>query len=149
MFSSELPCRSVGVLIRKREDPKLFLCLYRKVRPIGLAMPAGHKNRGEDTGDTARRETLEETGIRIINMRRQCIIAVDDVECSRGEKMHWWTVYEVLSYDGEPCLEKPREPEKHEWVKWMTAEEIREYVKKDDCDPSWSRQIWRIFGIVG
>lgn len=145
MAKSELPCRSVGVLIRKRDDPNLFLCLYRKVQPKGLAMPAGHSNKWEEAGVTARRETLEEVGIKIVNMRRHAEIPVMDVECSRGEKTHWWTVFEVLSYEGEP---KRMEPEKHEFVKWMTAAEIAAYIRKDDCDPSWSRKLWRVLEVI-
>lgn len=145
MAKSELPCRSVGIFIRNKDDPKKFLCLYRKVQPKGLAMPAGHKNPGEEVGEAARRETLEETGIRIVNMIRLAEIPVMDVECSRGEKTHWWTVFEVVSYEGEPKL---MEPEKHEFVKWLTAEDIVAYVKKDDCDPSWSRKLWRVLEII-
>lgn len=140
-------CRSVGSVIRNPQNTGQILVLYRKVRPIGLAGPAGHTNPWEAEGDSIRRETFEETGIEIIHMDRHPDIAVPNVECSRGQRFHWWSVFKVLSYRGEPCLEKPKEPEKHDWVKWMDVAEIKKYVNKCDCDPSWEI-IWRILGII-
>ncbi|MDP1719208.1 MAG: NUDIX hydrolase [bacterium] len=140
-------CRSVGAVIRNQQDRKKILVLHRKVQPVGLACPAGHTNPWEDAGDAIRRETNEETGIEIVDMHRYPDIAVPGVKCSRGQNFHWWSVFEVLSYRGEPCLEKPNEPEKHDWVRWMDAEEIRKYIDKCDRDLSWEI-IWKILKII-
>src|SRR3990167_5052530 len=61
-------CHSVGAVIKNSKGE--YLMLYRLVKPIGLAMPAGHVESGEEPGDAIRREVLEETGIRAINMTR-------------------------------------------------------------------------------
>lgn len=140
-------CRSVGAVIRDSQDRKKILVLHRKVRPIGLAGPAGHAEPWEDVGDAVRREILHETGVEIVDMHRYPDIAVPGVKCSRGQSFHWWSVFEVLRYRGEPCLETPNEPENHDWVKWMAKEEIGKYIDKRDRDPSWEI-IWRICGII-
>lgn len=138
-------CKAVGAIIKNKQG--LYLVVYRLVEPKGIAMPAGHINFGEDPGDAIRRETLEETGIRIINMRwaYDNFIHLGPRQCSRGQSFHEWFVFEVLTWEGEAMR---REPDKHEFVGFMSAEKIAEFTEKGDADPSWSRFIWNRLGII-
>lgn len=140
-------CKAVGSIIKN--EAGLYLVVYRLKDPKGLAMPAGHIKYGEDAGDAIRRETLEETGIRIINMRRNSERLIDighhNRQCTRGATFHDWIVFEVLTWEGEP---QRCEPDKHEFVRFMSSEEISQYVEKGDVDPSWSKFIWKERGIL-
>ena len=135
-------CHSVGAVIKNSKGE--YLMLYRLVKPIGLAMPAGHVESGEEPGDAIRREVLEETGIRVINMTRRWEQIVS-VGCSRGILTHIWHVFEVKSYQGEPELKEPR---KHKFVRFMSPDEIRQYAARKDFDPSWSCFILKDLGIL-
>ncbi len=135
-------CYSVGAVIKNPKGE--YLMLYRLVKPHGLAMPAGHIDPGEEPGVAVRREVLEETGIRIINIVRRWEQIVP-VECSRGATVHFWYVFDVKSYQGEPEL---REPHKHKFLRFMSLEEIRQYADRKDFDPSWSNFIFKDLSIL-
>jgi hypothetical protein len=54
--------------------------------------------------------------------------------CRRGYQSHEWWVYEVTGWRGTPSL---KEQEKHAFMKFMSKEEIGEYVRQHDVDPAW------------
>lgn len=137
-------CNSVGMIVQNKK--KEYLVLYKKVRPEGLAMPAGHINQWEAHGDAARRELYEETGLIAQDIRQVYSQVIGThIPCSRGVKLHFWAVYQILSYKGTPEL---REPDKHRFLRFMPVAEIREFVERGDCDPAWSERIWQEAGVL-
>lgn len=126
------PGKSVGAIIKNNEDK--FLCLYRLKYPKGLAFLAGHINSGESPKMAVKREVKEEAGINIL--RLSCLfIEVFLNPCGRGDyDGHEWYVYKVLEWEGEV---ENMEESKHSFVKFLSWEEIQEYIKKGEYDPAW------------
>lgn len=133
------PGKSVGAIIKNAAGQ--YLCLYRLKRPIGLAFIAGHIDPEDKSPEAALvREVEEEAGLKVINFK----LIENKVllnPCSRGLKEigrdydgHEWFFYEVTGYEGEPQL---MEPTKHQFVKFLSREEIKPYLSENDCDPAW------------
>jgi 8-oxo-dGTP pyrophosphatase MutT (NUDIX family) len=142
------PGKSVGAIIR---DPSgAFLVLSRKKYPRGLALPAGHIliNEGEKPEEAMCREVLEETGIQV-KRYRELLHRIFPNECSRLDENsknyngHEWWVYEVLEWEGEPCL---REPDKHDFVSFMPLPELLKPTRL--WDPAWREYILPALGII-
>ena len=125
------PRVSVGAVIRDKNG--CFLALYRKSFPEGLAFVAGHSEAYEDPDASLKREVKEETGIIV---RGHDLILEETFEnpCGKGFKSHEWRVYDITFWEGDP---KVMEPDKHAFVKFLTANEIMSYIKKRDIDPAW------------
>ncbi len=110
------PGKSVGAVIRDKDGA--ILVLYRKKRPLGLALPAGHINEGETPPDAMQREVYEETGLEV-KRYREVLHGTFPNPCSRTDAAgksydgHEWWVYEVVEWSGVPRL---MEPDKHEFV---------------------------------
>ena len=86
--SGEYWHEAAGVFAAKPDGT--FLFFDRTKYPLGLTIPAGHGDIGEQSSITARRELREETGI---NAHILTPIASDDVwgdECRRGADVHRW-----------------------------------------------------------
>lgn len=126
-------CESVGAVIRNEKGE--FLVLYRLEKPKGLALPAGHLLPHEDPGDAIRRAVLEKTGIKLVNIRR-IIQKVVFAGCRFGIRNHWWNIYEALKWEGKPQLFQPK---RHQFVKFMSAEEIHDYIKRGEMLVAWSK----------
>lgn len=70
-----------------------FLFFERTQHPLGLTVPAGHRNNGEATETTGVRELAEETGLRVTSLSH---IATHDIwgdECRRGADVHRWHIF--------------------------------------------------------
>ena len=136
------PSDSVGLIAKK--DSK-YLMLERLKHPMGLACVAGHRDvvNGikEDFTEAGFREWLEETGSTAKGLKF-ILAATFPNPCSRlpGFDGHQWRVYEVTSWVGEPQL---MEPTKHGFVKWMSSEEIQEWIQTGKpTDPAWFKFIF-------
>ncbi|MFH1759110.1 MAG: NUDIX domain-containing protein [Patescibacteria group bacterium] len=142
------PRKSVGAIIT--DDEGKYLCLYRKGKDEndptkGLAFVAGHldwvdgeKTKLEYPKTALVREGEEEVGVKIRSAR----LALHETypnPCGKGFDTHEWFVYWVTSYECQPIN---LEPGKHEWIRFLTAYEIAEFVGRGDCDPAWSKHIW-------
>lgn len=134
--------KSVGAIIKNEKGE--YLVLYRRKEPLGLALPAGHIDGKETPEETLRREVLEETGLKVVDLKEVFYgeIPVSRAHC--GHSSHQWWVYEAR-VDGEPEL---KEPTKHEFVRFMSLEEMRPYVEKLDYDSAWFKYILPALGII-
>lgn len=133
------PGKSVGAIIKNQDGQ--FLCLYRLKYPVGLAFIAGHVDPEDKTPENALiREVKEEADLTVKKFK---LIANKVLlnPCARGLKEigkdydgHEWFFYEVEEYEGEPKL---MEPAKHKFVKFLSKEELKQYLTANDCDPAW------------
>ena len=115
-MSSELnrPKVGVGVLIFK--DNKILLGKRKNSHgDDSWCPPGGHLEFNEELEDCANRETLEETGIKIKNIK--LITATNDIFIK--ENKHYITLHLIADYDsGEVKLMEPEKCEKWEWFSW-------------------------------
>lgn len=140
------PKDSVGMIAKNEKGE--FLMLERLKHPVGLACVAGHldhtEEKREDFLHGASREWLEETGSVARNMKFLFEETFPN-PCRGGYDGHLWRVYEVLEFSGEPHLV---EDGKHGFVKWMSVEEILNWVESGKpVDPAWFTFIFPRLGI--
>lgn len=131
------PSHDVGAVIKN--DKGEYLCLYRLKHPVGLAFVAGHLDDGELPEQGLKREVLEESNL-LVKRIKLVFDAVVKTECGRRDEtgdrfnIHQWWVYDVLEWEGSPWL---KEPNKHQFIRFMPLEEIKQYAEKGDFDPAW------------
>lgn len=140
------PRKSVGAVIKN--DKGEFLCLYRRRFPEGLAFLAGHLDfvDGQLEGPEValKREVLEEAGLVVNDCYLVCHQTFPNL-CSLGFNCHEWFVYEVTDYSGQPRL---MESDKHEWVRFLSIDEIKEFIEEGDYDPAWVEFTFPFLGIL-
>jgi len=110
----ERPKVGMGVIVRK--DGKVLL--GKRKGSHGEAtwcFPGGHLEFKESLEDCAKRETLEETGVKIKNLRFGTI--TNDI--FEREDKHYITIYMISDYDsGEVKNMEPEKCEGWEWFEW-------------------------------
>ncbi len=113
------PRVGVGVLIK--HDGKVLLGKRKGSHGTGeWALPGGHLEFGESIENCAIREVMEETGIKIKNLKFETFTNDVFVE----DEKHYITLFVSCEYDcGELAL---KEPEKCEQWRWFLWEEIPE-----------------------
>lgn len=108
------PRVGIGVYILK--DGKVLI--GKRIGPHGTgtwSAPGGWLEYGESWEDCAKRETLEETGIRIKNIRFGTV--TNDI--SEEESKHVITVHMVADFDsGDPRVIEPAKWETWRWFHW-------------------------------
>jgi 8-oxo-dGTP diphosphatase len=83
-------------------------------------LPGGHLELGESFEECAKREVLEETGLKIANVS---FLTVTNDVFEKGNK-HYVTIFLKADYvEGEP---KVLEPDKCEEWKWISWDELKE-----------------------
>lgn len=109
-----IPRIGVGVLIRK--DNKVLLGKRKSAHGTGSwCAPGGHLEFMETVEDCARRETMEETGLTIINIQKT--IYTEDF--FTDEDKHYLTMLIVADWEsGEPELREPHKCEEWNWFTW-------------------------------
>lgn len=134
------PCPCVGAIVKDKRGR--ILVLYRLKHSRGLALPAGHINRGEQPKEALARKVYEETGLRVKMIA--CVLdgRIIRNSCSKGANKHRWYIYRVTEWSGKP---RRREKKKHAFVKFMTVKQIREdYSANNDIDPAWQKIFKRL-----
>jgi len=108
------PKTGVGVIITK--DNKVLLGKRKGVHGEGTwSFPGGHQEFSEEIEDTAKRETLEEAGIKIKNIRLGPY--TNDIFKNKGK--HYITLFVTAEYDsGEARVMEPDRFETWEWFEW-------------------------------
>lgn len=108
------PKVGVGVIVIKNN--KVLLGKRRNSHGDGTwSFPDGHLEYDESWEDCASRETMEETGITIKNLRFDT--ATNDV--FKNEEKHYITLYMICEHDsGKVRNMEPEKCEKWEWFKW-------------------------------
>jgi 8-oxo-dGTP diphosphatase len=111
---SERPKVGIGVLIVK--DGKVLMGKRKNAHGDGAwSFPGGHLEFGESWEECARRETEEETGIQIKNIRFGAVTNDVFVE----EEKHYITLYMLADYEaGEVQLREPEKCEGWDWFLW-------------------------------
>ena len=109
----ERPKVGVGVIILK--EGKILLGKRKASHGEGTwCFPGGHLEFSEDIFDSAVRETKEETGISIKNLRYGPF--TNDIF---SEGKHYITLFIIADYDsGEIELKEPEKCEKWDWFEW-------------------------------
>jgi 8-oxo-dGTP diphosphatase len=110
----ERPKIGVGVIVIK--DNKILLGKRKNAHGDGTwSFPGGHLEFGEMPEECAVRETLEETGINLKNLRRT--IYTNDI--FDKENKHYITLYVLAEYDsGTVRVMEPEKCERWEWFSW-------------------------------
>jgi 8-oxo-dGTP pyrophosphatase MutT (NUDIX family) len=110
---------SAGVFVRNPEGKYLFF--ERTAFPLGMTIPAGHVDNGEEHGNTAVRELEEEVGVRAQAISHLFDVDIDGDSCIGGADTHRWHVYrEDLPVQIEVTVkEEGRLPV------WLTLEEAK------------------------
>ncbi|MBI2591117.1 MAG: NUDIX hydrolase [Candidatus Brennerbacteria bacterium] len=133
------PGQSVGAIIRNKKGD--FLCLFRLKKPIGLALPAGHIEKGETPEQAIKREVLEETGL-MVDKADLIWRGFIENECSLKDEngfyynAHQWWIYDISEWRGQPRLQ---EPGKHKFVKFMPLNKrmMKKLKGQPVFDPAW------------
>lgn len=110
----ERPKVGLGVLIRR--ENKILLGKRKNAHGEGSwCAPGGHLEGGESFEECVRRETEEEVGISIKNVRFAAV--TNDIFTE--ESKHYVTIFMVADFeDGEVTLKEPDKCEKWEWFEW-------------------------------
>jgi len=108
------PLVGVGVFIIK--DNKVLLGKRKSAHGIGTwCPPGGHLEFKEQIEECAKRETMEEAGITIKNIRRGTV--TNDIH--KTEDKHVITFILVSDHDaGIPEVKEPHKCERWEWFTW-------------------------------
>ncbi len=114
MFQENRPKVGLGVAII-RDGKVLFLKRKNSHGKGSWCFPGGHLEFGESWEDCARRETLEETGLQIKNIR----FATATNDFFEKENKHYITILMIADWvEGEARLLEPEKCEKWDWFKW-------------------------------
>ncbi len=112
--SGEKPNVRVGVGVIVLRGGKILMGKRKNAHGEGAwALPGGHLEHGESWEECARRETLEETGLQISNVRFAA--ATNDI--FQQEQKHHITLFMLADADsGEARAMEPEKCEKWEWL---------------------------------
>jgi 8-oxo-dGTP diphosphatase len=106
----------VGLGVCVVRDGKVLLGKRKNAHGDGdWCFPGGHLEMNESWEDCAVRETAEETGIRVRNVR--FATATNDIFEKEGK--HYVTIIMLADYDsGEAEVKEPEKCEKWKWFTW-------------------------------
>jgi 8-oxo-dGTP diphosphatase len=104
----------VGVIVRK--DNVVLLGRRKNSHGDGTwSFPGGHLERNESVTDCARREVLEETGLRIGNLSQGPY--TNDI--FEREAKHYVTLFVISDYEsGELTVREPEKCDAWKWFEW-------------------------------
>ncbi|HJW97333.1 MAG TPA: NUDIX hydrolase [archaeon] len=110
----ERPYIGIGVIVIK--DRKVLMGKRKNAHGKGSwCFPGGHLEFGEKIEDCARREVLEETGLKIKSMK----IKAFTNDFFRKENKHYVTLYVVADFhSGKVKLMEPEKCERWGWFEW-------------------------------
>jgi len=113
-MNTQRPKVGVGVLVVK--DGKVLLGKRKGAHGEGTwSFPGGHLEGGESWEDCAHRETMEEAGIQIKNLR--LFATINDVHPNWGQ--HYVTLLMQADHDqGEARVCEPNKCEQWDWFRW-------------------------------
>lgn len=108
------PQVGIGVIIIK--DGKVLLGQRKNAHGEGSwCPPGGHLEFGETWQECVERETKEETGLKIKNIR----FGMTTNDIFPKEKKHYITIHMLVDYDsGEAKVMEPDKCERWEWFAW-------------------------------
>jgi len=112
-MNDQLPRPKVGVAVFIYKDGKFLMVQRQGSHGTGSwSIPGGHLEMNESWEECARRETLEEVGLEITNVR--FFVATNDIFKAEGK--HYVTIWMTADWQsGEP---RNNEPEKMLAMQW-------------------------------
>ncbi|KJK73857.1 hypothetical protein H634G_10863 [Metarhizium anisopliae BRIP 53293] len=124
-MATSAPLVRVGVAVfvlasknEDRENPRFLVGRRKGSHGAGtMALPGGHIEFGEETEECAARELLEETGLKVTDIR--FLTATNDF--MPDDTKHYITLFHVCvreNDDDEPQLLEPDKCESWEWITW-------------------------------
>ena len=114
--------KSVGMIIRNGEK---ILLIERGRPPYGFAPPAGHVDEKGSFENAAREETMEEVGLKVIDLK-QVAAGRKENRCRRdGGTWHYWKIYEVTT-SGEIS----RNLDETKQAGWYSTKQIKSLAEK-------------------
>ena len=119
----DFPGVGVGLLILR--DGKILLCRRLKAPEIGFwNIPGGKLDFMERAAEAARRETHEETGLVIGEVR---FLGVDE-RVFENDQHHWISLlYATEDFAGEARI---MEPEKHSGLEWFALDALPDQLSE-------------------
>ena len=114
MSMNKRPKVGIGVVVIK--DNKVLFGKRKNAHGDGAwCYPGGHLEYGESWEECSNREVMEETGIKIKNLRFGTV--TNDI--FKSEKKHYITICIIADFDsGEVKVMEPGKCEKWEWFEW-------------------------------
>lgn len=111
---SDIPRIGVAVIVKK--DNKVLLGKRKNAHGEGTwCFPGGHLEFNEEIEDCAKRETLEESGVEIKNIK----FAELTNDIFEKEEKHYITIYMLCEHhSGEPQIMEPKKCDGWEWFEW-------------------------------
>jgi len=140
-MESKRPKVGVGVAVIK--EGRVLLGKRKNAHGDGTwAFPGGHLEYQECWEDCAIRETLEETGLRIKNVRYGTV--TNDI--FQEEQKHYVTIVMLADYDfGDVNLMEPDKCERWEWFDWNNLPQsifmTIQNLKRNNYNPITSSKI--------
>lgn len=116
MSEADRPLPKVGLGVLLVRGGKVLLGQRRGSHGAGRwALPGGHLEFGERWEDCARREVLEETGLRVERLSFAAV--TNDIMHEEGK--HYITIFlRADDFEGEPEAKEPEKCERWEWCSW-------------------------------
>lgn len=119
--------RAAGIILFRRTKSACEFLLLRNAKHRSWGFPKGHAEGGESALETARRETLEETGIdefSLVESFRETITYSVSTPQGRRQKT-------VEYFLGSTTAEAERSSE-HDRMEWLPAEKVRALLGHDN-----------------
>ena len=122
MAAVTTPIRAAGVVILRTSDGRREVLAVHRAARKDWSLPKGKLERGESAKDAARREVLEETGVRCRVGRR--LPSTHYEHQGRPKRVRWWAM-SVLEDHGHTPDEEVREVR---WVDVAVAGDLLTYA---------------------
>jgi len=106
----------VGLAVIVLKNKKILLGKRKNAHgESSWCFPGGHLEFNEKLEDCAARETMEEAGVKIKNIRFAAITN----DMFKAEGKHYITIFMVSDYEsGEAAVMEPHKCEKWDWFEW-------------------------------
>ncbi|MDP2692037.1 MAG: NUDIX hydrolase [bacterium] len=106
----------VGLAVFVIKDKKILMHKRKNAHGDGTwSLPGGHLEFCEGLEDCALRETFEESGVKIKNLK----FAEITNDIFESENKHYVTIFMIAEHDsGKPMVMEPEKCERWEWFEW-------------------------------